>query len=300
VVESVSFYNVEENDYSLTKENTTEYLDLGASGGPEYFDYEDEVIEEEVVATQIILSSDMVVDEVEGGSLYSPALLVDEQSSTPENELHPSSKEWKPAWNMSNGPYHMYIDLGAEYQLSEIALHDTYNAYNLDVSIGEPDNWTLLFTESCDGYKTWKQHDVDVSTRYIRFSMNESVNAAINEIVLYGYSDETIISEKSATISEAIEVVPEETLYDEDLELIQNPVKDLLRLKIPEELSHNFTIEVHSLNGSLLVSEYYAENKSSVFGIDISERCVGNGIYVMRYINDSGVSKTIKFIKSSL
>jgi hypothetical protein len=49
-----------------------------------------------------------------------------------------------------------------------------------------------------------------------------------------------------------------------------------------------------------MVSEYYVENQSSVFGVDISDRCGGNGMYVMRYSNDSGVTKTIKFIKSSL
>ena len=135
----------------------------------------------------------MIVDEVVGGSVNSASYLVDEQSITPENGLHPKSQSWKPAWNMDNGPYHVYIDLKVMCSITNISLHDMNDIKNLEVSIGEPGNWQLLFTENCDEYQQWKQHVVDDTTRYIRLSMTESVYAAVNELVVYG----DVIGEKS-------------------------------------------------------------------------------------------------------
>lgn len=139
------------------------------------------------IIEQITLTSSMLIDSVTGGSLQSGLLLIDEQTKTSKNGLHPTSLSWKPHYNMSNGPYSIYFDLQTHYFISEIGLHDMHNIQNLDVSYGEPGNWQPLLTESCDGFKTWKTHTVNIETRYIRFEMNQSVYAAINEISLYGY-----------------------------------------------------------------------------------------------------------------
>lgn len=139
------------------------------------------------VIEQTILTSSMLVDSVLGGSLQSGLLLIDEQAKTSKNGIHPTSLSWKPHFNMSNGPYYIYLDLQSEHFISEIGFHDMHNVQNLEVSYGEPGNWQPLLTESCDGFNTWKIHLVNIESRYIRFEMHESVYAAINEISLFGY-----------------------------------------------------------------------------------------------------------------
>jgi mRNA-degrading endonuclease YafQ of YafQ-DinJ toxin-antitoxin module len=256
-------------------------------------------------SVQIALNAEMMVDEVEGGSYWSADYLVDEQNLTPETEEHPTSQSWKPFWNMDKGPYHVYIDLGKEYTITEIALHDMHNTKNLDVSVGEPGNWDVLFTESCDKYISWKQHETNVKTRYVRLSMNESVFAAVNEIVLYGYSDEgEIIAEKSAGINSVINTETVTSIADviesslQDLFIRQNPVRNSLKLNVPDLLSTNFTIEIFSLNGARLFSQNYTYSPTAQLSIDISESCIKNGVYLMRYLNESGTTKCLKFVKN--
>lgn len=256
------------------------------------------VVEPESV--QIPLSSEMLVDEVEGGSYWTAEYLVDEQEMTPENELHPLSQSWKPFWNMNKGPYHVSIDLGKEYQLKEVALHDMHNTKNMDVSVGEPGAWEVLFTENCDKFTTWKQHEVDVSTRYVRFSMNESVFAAVNEVVLYGYSNAAeVMSEKSASKSYIITGFEEISAdpFQSDLSLCQNPVNVNLKLNIPNELNENFKIAIYSMAGKQLYSKEFVEHRSSQLLIDISDCCSREGMYLMRYSNLEGIKQNIKFVK---
>ncbi len=298
-IRSISFVDPSENNYALKSNNPDEYMNMGAPGGPEYFDYEEESPDVTPESSQIILSADMVVDEVLGGSYYSPQYLVDEQSYTPENGLHPASQNWKPYWNMDNGPYHVYIDLGQVYTLTNISLHDMHSANNLVVSVGEPNNWMELFTDSLDTYNTWSQHDVNVSTRYIRFSMYESVYAAINEIIVNGYS-ENDATEKSALLTN--KVTSNSFIEDDqemELSLAQNPVRQDLKLNLGEDLNDDFTIEIFSLSGKKLFTENYLSNCSSRLLLNISDFCLTNGMYILRYTNREGYRKSLKFIKQS-
>lgn len=297
----IQFKDEEFNNYALSENNPLVYAGLGAPGGPEYFG---EDSEEEPVSEQIVLTSEMIVDEVAGGSYWTAGYLVDEQALNPENGLHPTSQSWKPFYNMSKGPYHIYIDLGQEYNLTNIALHDMHNVKNLDVSIGEPGNWEYLFTEPCNKYKKWKQHAVDVETRYIRLSMNESVYAAINEIVLYGYAIEQtdLVFDKSAVIQDNA-VFAEKTNYDlwygADVFSCQNPVQNTLSLNIPEEMNNDFSIEIFSLNGMRLFTKKYLQNYSKKLVINVSECCAKDEMYIVRYKNNMGITKNLKFLKQS-
>lgn len=254
---------------------------------------------EEMEAPQIVLNTEMLVDELEGGSYWSADYLVDEQSITPESELHPISQSWKPFWNMDKGPYHFYIDLGKYYQLTEIAIHDMNNSKPLEISVGEPDNWTGLITENCDKYNTWKAHEVAVSTRYLRVSMLESVFAAVNEIILYGFEEEEIMQEKSASISKNVEIWEPEEFQEEieQLVLVQNPVLDKLELYIPSELNEKFTIEVFNLNGAMIFGKCYNRSSTSKLRVNIAEEKMNEGMHILRYSNANGYSKNIKFIK---
>lgn len=266
-----------------------------------------QVATEEDKAPQIVLKSETTFDEVQDGSYWSPTYLVDEQDSTIENSSHPTSQSWKPHWNMDKGPYHVYFDLNGFYELTTIALHDMNNAKNLDVSVGEPGNWEHLFTESCDSYKSWKVHEVNVTTRYIRLSMNESVYAAINEILLFGYAVGESNQAKSASINNDkkdntdLNINAKDNLQISNIEglFIQNPVQDNLKIHLPVELNENFTIEVYNLEGRKLIAQGFEKNNSSQLMIDISNDCEKDGIYIMKYRNIEGTQKALKFLKQS-
>ena len=180
-IDTITFVNPDSNDYTL---NANSFINLGATSGPEVFDVIDPNAD---VAEQIILTNDMLVDLTDGGSWFPSEHLIDEQEKTFVNGLEPTSQSWKPHYNMDYAPYHVYFDLKHMHHLSQIGLHDMHNIKNLEVSYGKPGDWKPLFTEPCNNFKTWKVHDVDVDTRYIRLSMYESVYAAVNEINIFGY-----------------------------------------------------------------------------------------------------------------
>lgn len=289
-VVEISFTNPENNDYSLAPGTPVEYQLMGA-GRAGY------VIEEiDTTPKQIVLNSEMIVDEVTGGSYWSANYLVDEQSFTPENNLHPVSQSWKPYWNMDKGPYHIYIDLKSMYHISNIALHDMHNTKNLVISVGEPGNWTPLFTDACEKYQVWKQHSTDVETRYIRISMLESVFAAVNEIVVYGYN---LGVEKSGALKS--ELTTAANIVEKRTNLIaigQNPVRENLKLLIPDEFADDFMIEIFDIKGRKVFSEIYKNNFQSQLLINLAQTGMRGGIYLLKYSNKSGVNETLKFIKS--
>jgi hypothetical protein len=142
------------------------------------------------VVERIPLAASMITDLVRPpyGSWTSAAYLVDEQSLNPTLNQHAVSASWKPYYNMNFAPYHIYFDLGQEYVIKKVYLHDMNSIANLDFAYGMPENWTPWFTEPCNNYNNWKLHQTDVATRYIRLSMYSSVYAAINELALYGYA----------------------------------------------------------------------------------------------------------------
>jgi len=178
----IAFKDPTNDNYELKRRSVNNYGNIGAPGGVVL----NETPEAPLNPVQLVLTSDMIVDEVVGGSNVSANYLVDEQSFTPINDLHPVSDSWKPHWNMDNAPYHIYIDLQREYLLTSISVHDMNGVSDLEISIGSPGAWELLCIEPCDGYKTWKVHNTNVSTRYVRLTMRESVYASINELVLFG------------------------------------------------------------------------------------------------------------------
>ncbi len=180
-IDTITFVDPANNNYALNPNN---FQNLGAPGGPEIFDVVDPNAD---MPIQLILTNDMLVDLTDGGSWFSSEHLIDEQEKTFVNGMKPTSQSWKPHYNMDYAPYHVYFDLKQMHHISQIGLHDMHNIKNLEVSYGTPGDWQPLFTESCDGYNTWKIHDTDVETRYVRFSMYESVFAAINEINIFGY-----------------------------------------------------------------------------------------------------------------
>lgn len=181
-VTEIQFTDPTNDDYSLAAGTPTEYLNMGAPGGPLFFEYE-----EENVPVQLVITPEMVIDSVSGGSILSPLFLFDEQSTNIQANEHPVSDSWKPDYAMQQSSYHALLDLKQEYHISKISLHDMSATHNFTVEYYDGTAWANLFVDPCDNFNEWQSHYTDVSTRYLRFSMYDSPYAAVNEIIICGY-----------------------------------------------------------------------------------------------------------------
>lgn len=129
----------------------------------------------------------MVHDLVTGGSVNSPTLLVDEQTLDPLLNQHPVSMSWKPYYTEVKAPYHIYLDLGKNYVIRKVKLHDMNNVSPISLSTGTPSNWKEEFSYLTNAYNYWKSFETDYTTQFIRFTQWNASSAEINEVALYGY-----------------------------------------------------------------------------------------------------------------
>ena len=296
-IPALVFTNPEINNYTLSENTPEVFKNMGVQDSFVYNGNTDDKIFAE--PHQVVLTPDMIVDEVAGGSYWTASYLVDEQNPTPENNLHPASQVWKPYWNMDKGPYYIYFDLKSEHKITNIFLHDMHNSKNLKVFIGEPGNWELLFTDACEKFNTWKQHPVDVFTRYIRIGMEESVFAGVNELIIYGYktSESPLKSEQNTFLTTGTSV-KKINAYP-DLKINRNPAINSLEINIPNDCYGNFDIEIFDINGSRKYAQAYSHMMQNNLIIDLSQLSLLSGIYFVRYNNRNGIKKTMKFVKSN-
>lgn len=141
---------------------------------------------------KLVLTQSMVTDE-SGTNAYK---LVDEQTVAGDPLNSPAgyaNNAWVPDWNASSYPASATINLGQTVPVSKIFLRDVNASGNFNVYSGTPGNWNLLFTDGLTGYMTWNQHDVSVTTQYLRFEM-ESKDSNMSEVVIYG-GGATIVDE---------------------------------------------------------------------------------------------------------
>lgn len=137
------------------------------------------------VSAKINLTTSMVTNESSNGDA---TMLVDEQAAAGDprgGSGGAPSTTWMPGWNASVYPASAYIDLGQNYDLTDIYLRDVNDIGNIVISAGSPGSWTTLFTDGLTGYNTWNAHPVSVTTRYLRVTRT-NLSANISEIVLYG------------------------------------------------------------------------------------------------------------------
>jgi hypothetical protein len=295
-IEKIHFSHPEENDYSLAAGTPPGFKNMGAPGGPFTIDQQEE--QETFSYQKIELTPDMVIDKAEGGSYHSPAYLVDEQNCSPENNLHPVSESWKPHWNMDKAPYHVIIDLKEVLPLGQIAFHDMHNVADLEISWGEPGSWNALLTEPCDKYKTWKKHAVNIETRYLRLTMNESVYAAVNEIALYKKVPDIV--EKSAVRNSDPVVSDDGYKIDAaEINIYPNPAIHTINIELHAKDIESFKVEIFDLNGHLVYANDYSNPFSSKITIDLTRLFMKDGVYYFRYFDDKGRIQTEKFIKKS-
>lgn len=257
------------------------------------------IIEEEPIDEgRIIINPDMVTDLVEGGSVNSPLLLFDEQNLNFLLGEHPTSNSWKPAYAMNNGSYHVLVDLGTAHHISEIKLHDMHNTYNFTVAYGDESNWTTLFVDPCDRFNTWSKNTTDVTTRYLRFSMNENVFAAVNEIFIYGYPINSK-SENSAKSKKNEHLTSKEPIFNSDkIKLYPNPVNDKLNVTFPVHLLGKSNLVIRNVIGKVFYNkEIIMDTENPILELNDSQLPKTEGMYMLSLLHESGELKTLKFIR---
>jgi hypothetical protein len=207
------------------------------------------------VIERIPLVASMITDLVRPpyGSWTSAAYLVDEQNLDPTLNQHAVSASWKPFYNMNFAPYHIYFDLGQEYVIKKVYLHDMNSVANLDFSYGVPENWIPWFTEPCNNYNNWKLHQTDVTTRYIRLSMYSSVYAAINELAIYGYPSGLKGSEITENPENGFIVNP---IADKQIKIWPNPATSRVTVS---GMPQNSTVNIYDMTGQIVSKSNYSE-----------------------------------------
>lgn len=288
-IHQINFKDPLHNDYSLSDDTPEEFKGLGATSGPEFFDIVP-------VSQQIIIDSSMVSDQVVGGSVVSPLYLFDEQQTDIKANQHPVSNSWKPFWywKQQTAPYHVVIDLGEEYHITEIALHDMHNTYEFTVEFGSENNWSELFVDPCSNFKTWNKHIINVDTRYLRLSMNQNVFAAVNEIMIFGYLNTV---PKKAYKQEA----PINYLVKEKNSMFPSASNNHFQQNSTSGNFGQYLVDVFDIFGKKvlsIVSEINIHKPLEIFK-KTKFNYLKNGVYIVRYKNETdGSSKTIKFYKN--
>lgn len=227
------------------------------------------------VVERIPLTASMITDLVRPpyGSYTSAAYLVDEQGLNPTLNQHAVSASWKPFYNMNFAPYHIYFDLGQEYVIKKVYLHDMNSIANLDFSYGLPENWTPWFTEPCNTYNNWKLHETEVTTRYIRLSMYSSVYAAINELAFYGYPTGLKGSEIAYNPENILSGNPD---IKNQIKIWPNPASTKLTVSV---LPENSSVIIYDMTGKIVLASSSPE-------INVSN--LTPAIYQLVVINENG------------
>jgi len=222
----------------------------------------------EQVPERIFLSKNQVNDMVNRGSRNSPDYLVDEQHLNPEMNKHPRSKSWVPSKNTKKAPFHVVIDLEEEYYLEKIMLHDQKKDGKLFISYYSQDGWIEAISDPCKNNKAWNSHSLGIKTQYIRLSMYNTVNAAINELAIYGYpsSEFGMKTTESNVDTAAISNVKKNFT----VRIYPNPASTEIHIEASKD---GLQTSIVDLNGRIIL-------QSELTVIDISH--LANGIYLVR------------------
>jgi hypothetical protein len=250
------------------------------------------------LVNQIIITPDMINDLVPGGSVDTPLYLFDEQNLNPELQHQPVSNNWRPFYNNANAPYFTTVDLGQDYLITKIYIHDTHSTYDFNVEYESDSNWNHLLTESCNSFNVWKVHDVNIMASKLRLSMLDSPYAGVNEIILTGYPIQNKASANDLMKGNKSESIA----LEDDLKpvLYPNPVRDNINLKLPDSSqAGNQNVQIYDLSGQLIYNQDIDKNNlDSNLRIETYNIISRSGLYLLKYKNDKGVNETIKFYKT--
>ncbi|MEJ7646214.1 MAG: fibronectin type III domain-containing protein [Chryseolinea sp.] len=116
--------------------------------------------------------------------------LVDEQSiagNPSQGSGGAPSTAWHAGWNSALYPASAVLNFGSSTTINGIYLRDINDSGPFTIEVGTPGNWSTIISDNLTGYMSWNQHNVNVTTQYLRFTMgNWSANVA--EVVIYGCS----------------------------------------------------------------------------------------------------------------
>ncbi|MCK5820992.1 MAG: T9SS type A sorting domain-containing protein [Bacteroidales bacterium] len=256
-IETLNF-TIENGIFKPNSNNSSNYAGIGP------------IYANEPIPERIVLTKEQVTDLVLRGSLISPESLVDEQQLDPALDQHPVSSPWIPGKNLKYAPFHTEINLGGNYFIESIYLHDVKHSGNIVISALINDEWLNLLTDPCKNSGTWNQHALNVTTRVIRLSMYNTAKAKVNEIALYGYSiDEGGIKSGEVNAQSNNQPKPIATNYC----LYPNPATDHLNIAYSETFQ---TVEISDLTGRLLIKTNQRRiNLTSLSGGLYSVRLIG-------------------------
>lgn len=139
--------------------------------------------------TRINTSSDMLINVRKIGNHEA---LLDEPFLDPRvDSTKPATSFYQAGWNHGDWmfPAEMIIDLGQEYFIEELYFFDGVGNAPFTVEIGEPFNWTPLFSDGQNSFNTWKNISVLQKTRYLQIltpADRISAQTMPGEFVLYG------------------------------------------------------------------------------------------------------------------
>ena len=117
--------------------------------------------------------------------------LFDEQITSGDPRNGPAgnpSQYWFAGWDASNYPAVGYADLGEIKQLTRIFIRDINGEGSFKIFTGSsPSNWDSIpiIDDGLNGYLTWNEHPLNLSTRYIRFEIENPVSN-VAEVLIYG------------------------------------------------------------------------------------------------------------------
>jgi hypothetical protein len=246
---------------------------------------------------QIVIAPSMVTDKVEGGSVNSPLLLFDEQNIDYLLGSHATSNSWKPDYLMHKTAYHVVVDLGYEYHISKIDLHDMNDEHDLTVEYGDSISWSTLFVYPCEHFNEWSENSTDISTRYLRFSMYESPNAAVNEVLIYGYPVTSCFNNSNDNLSIEPVSINDKNSNLEHIKLHPNPVEEKLNIKFPIKMVGKNKLVIRNVLGvSLYSREYLISTENQLLELNETELPRTRGIYTLSVCHESGYLETLSFI----
>lgn len=244
---------------------------------------------------QLLIQPSMVLCESNNEIATFADILVDEQSCTPGSGWNPCSACWTPG-NSSEAS--VYIDFGQVIHLSQIALHILAETEGLELSTGTPDNWQYLTTLSSYDTEGWWSFELSAETQFLKIKAPNPENSFVNELQVFGFPADQLMEEKSGIVPDFIEKFPGDfSVNKNDIFVKETFTGNQLYISIPEDLSHNFTIEVYNLNGVKLTQKEFVYNISTRVLVDITDSCDRCGVYILCYHNNTGIHKTLKFQK---
>jgi len=155
--------------------------------------------DEPLTDLRIELNPKMMTNEADAGDMSG---LVDEQREITGPPAGAPSVKWElnSMHFKDQFPWHSYIDLGEEKNLSNFYFYDTNGVGRFDVSVGKPGDWQVLHELKTDRYKAWHEVPMDVTTRYVRITIHDGA-ANFTEIALHEYTDqahEAMLAQKAA------------------------------------------------------------------------------------------------------